>query len=170
MRDTEQNPVTDTGDQDVWVDCGRCVVRSWREGDEPSIVHHADNYEVWRRMWDSFPRPYTHEDAEQWISFTRQNPQTHFAIEVHGEAVGGIGLELGNDIEHRSAEIGYWLREDFWGRGIVTAAVTDLTRYGFETFDLTRIFAVPFREQFRLDTRSGEMRLRPGRDHAPECD
>lgn len=95
-------------------------------------------------MWDSFPSPYTHADAEQWISFTRQEPQTHFAIEVRGEAVGGIGLELGEDVERRSAEIGYWLGEEFWGRGIVPAAVGGLTRYGFETFGLTRIFAVPF--------------------------
>jgi RimJ/RimL family protein N-acetyltransferase len=108
------------------------------------MVRHADNYEVWRRLRDSFPRPYTHADAEQWISFAGQGPQTHFAIEVRSEAVGGIGLELGSDVERRSAEIGYWLGEDFWGRGIVPAAVRALTGYGFETFGLTRIFAVPF--------------------------
>ena len=137
--------MTDVESPGVWIDCGRCVVRSWKDGDEPSIVRHADNYEVWRRLRDRFPQPYTHEEAEQWISFTRQqSPQTHFAIEISGEAVGGIGLELGSDVERRSAEIGYWLGEDFWGRGIVPAAVRNLTRYGFETFDLTRIFAVPF--------------------------
>ena len=130
--------------EDVWLDCGRCAVRSWRGGDESSLVRHADNYEVWRRMWDSFPRPYTHEDAMEWISACRKEPQTHFAIEAGGEAVGGIGLELGSDVERRSAEIGYWLGEDFWGQGIVPAAVQALTRYGFETFGLTRIFAVPF--------------------------
>ena len=69
---------------------------------------------------------------------------THFAIEVHGEATGGIGLELGSDIERRSAEVGYWLGEAFWGKGITTAAVRALTGYGFEALNLTRIFAVPF--------------------------
>jgi [ribosomal protein S5]-alanine N-acetyltransferase len=72
------------------------------------LVRHANNYEIWRRLRDRFPHPYTHADAKQWIAIVRrQDPQTHFAIEVHGEATGGIGLELGSDIERRSAEVGY---------------------------------------------------------------
>jgi [ribosomal protein S5]-alanine N-acetyltransferase len=129
----------------VRLDCGCCVLRPWREGDEPSLVRHADNYEVWRRLRDSFPHPYTRADAEWWIAFVKQqDPQTHFAIEVRGEATGGIGLELGSDIERRSAEIGYWLGEDLRGRGITTVAVRAVTEYGFEALHLTRIFAVPF--------------------------
>jgi RimJ/RimL family protein N-acetyltransferase len=120
------------------------VLRPWSEGDEVSLVRHANNYEVWRRLRDRFPHPYTQADAEQWIAFATQETQTHFAIEVQGEATGGIGLELGSDINRRSAEIGYWLGEDFWGKGITTAAVRALTSYGFEAFNLTRIFAVPF--------------------------
>lgn len=127
------------------LDCGCCVLRPWKEGDEPSLVRHANNYEVWRRLRDRFPHPYTRADAEQWIALARQqDPQTHFAIEVRGEAAGGLGLEPGSDIERRSAEIGYWLGEAFWGRGITTAAVRTLTSYGFEALGLTRIFAVPF--------------------------
>ena len=137
--------MTDVESSGVRIDCGCCVLRPWRGGDEPSMVRHANNYEVWRRLRDRFPHPYTRADAEQWISSTRQqNPQTHFAIEARGEATGGIGLEPGNDVERRSAEIGYWLGESFWGRGIATSAVQALTGYGFEAFDLTRIFAVPF--------------------------
>jgi [ribosomal protein S5]-alanine N-acetyltransferase len=129
----------------VRLDCGYCVLRHWSDGDEPSLVRHADNREVWRRLRDRFPHPYTLADAERWIAFAKQQcPQTHFAIEVYGEAAGGIGLELGSDIERRSAEMGYWLGQDFWGRGITTAAIRALTGYGFETLDLTRIFAVPF--------------------------
>jgi ribosomal-protein-alanine N-acetyltransferase len=129
----------------VRLDCGCCVLPSWREGDESSLVRHANNYEVWRRLRDGFPHPYTHADAERWLAFARrQDPQTHLAIELRGEATGGIGLELGSDIERRSAEIGYWLGETLWGRGIITAAVEALTRYGFEALNLTRIFAVPF--------------------------
>jgi ribosomal-protein-alanine N-acetyltransferase len=134
-----------TEGQGMRLDCGRCVIRPWKEGDEPSLVRHANNYEVWRHLRDRFPHPYTKEDAEQWIAFAqRQDPQTIFAIEVDGEAVGGIALELGNDVERCSAEIGYWLGEAFWGRGIATAAVRALTGYGFEAFGLTRVFAVPF--------------------------
>jgi len=63
-------------------------------------------------MRDSFPYPYTRADAEQWLSFVHQhNPQTYFAVEVKGAAVGGIGLELKSDVERWSAEIGYWLGE-----------------------------------------------------------
>lgn len=127
------------------LECGSCILRSWREGDESSLVRHADSYEVWRSLRDSFPRPYTRADAEWWISFARRrDPQTHLAIEVDGEAAGGISLEPGSDIERRAAEIGYWLGEAFWGRGIITSAVRAMTAYGFETLGLTRIFAVPF--------------------------
>ncbi len=127
------------------LDCGRCVIRPWKEGDEPSLVRHADNYEVWRHLRDRFPHPYTKEDAEQWIAFAQwQDPQTVFAIEVDGDTVGGIALELGNDVERCSAEIGYWLGEPAWGRGITTAALRAVTRYAFDTFPLTRVYAVPF--------------------------
>src|ERR671910_2130346 len=127
------------------LDCGCCVLRPWKEGDEHSLVCHANDYQVWRRLRDRFPHPYTHADAEQWIAIVRRRgPQTHFAIEVRGEATGGIGLELGGDIERRSAEIGYWLGEAFWGKGITPAAVPALTGYGFEALNLTRSFAVPF--------------------------
>jgi ribosomal-protein-alanine N-acetyltransferase len=130
----------------VRLHCGTCVLlRPWREGDEASLVRHANNYEVWRHLRDRFPRPYTRADAEWWIAFARwQDPQTQFAIEVSGEAAGGIGLELRSDVERCSAEIGYWLGEAFWGKGITTAAVRALSGYGFEAFGLTRIFAIPF--------------------------
>lgn len=132
-------------DRKVRLDTGYCVLRPWNKGDETSLVRYANNYEVWRRLRDRFPRPYTRADAEYWVDLTRQqHPQTQFAIEVHGEAVGGIGLEIGSDIGRRSAEIGYWLGEAHWGKGITTAAVRTLTSYGFQTLDLTRIFAVPF--------------------------
>jgi GNAT acetyltransferase-like protein len=153
------------------LDCGRCVFRPWREGDEPSLARHADNYEVWRRLRDRFPHPYTHADTEQWIASARQqDPQTSFAIEARGEAVGGIGLELGSDIERRSAEIGYWLGESFWGKGIATDAARAMTGYGFEALGLTRVSCRAFCEQLCVDTRPGEMRLHSREDNAPERD
>lgn len=120
------------------------MLRPWREGDEPALVRHADSHAVWRGLRDRFPRPYTRADAEAWISLCRDmNPQTRLAIEVGGEAAGGITLEPGDDINRRTAEIGYWLGEALWGRGIATAAVRAMTGYGFETLGLTRVFAVP---------------------------
>lgn len=127
------------------LDCGPCRVRAWRWEDEPSLARHADDREVSRRLRDSFPHPYTREDARRFIGFARgQEPRTTFAIAVDGEAVGGIGLRLGQEVERRSAEIGYWLGRAFWGRGIATAAVRGLTGFAFEAFGLTRVFAVPF--------------------------
>ena len=127
------------------LECGRCVLRPWKEGDQSSLVRHANNYDVWRHVRDQFPHPYTREDARRWIALVEQrNPQTsYFAVEVQGEAVGGIGLTLKSDVERCSAEIGYWLGEAVWGRGVATAAVQAMTDYGFKAFDLTRIFAVP---------------------------
>ena len=69
-----------------------------------------------------------------------------WAIEVNGEAAGGIGIELHTDVERVSAEIGYWLGEAVWGRGIATEALRGVTEEAFRRYDLTRIYAVPFAE------------------------
>ena len=120
------------------------MLRPWAPGDEPSLVRHASNYKIWRNLRDGFPHPYTLTDAQEWISFTQQqSPQTFFAIEVGGEAVGSVGLVPKSDIERVSAEIGYWLGEAVWGKGIATAAVRALSTYGLKELGLTRIFAVP---------------------------
>ena len=96
-------------------------------------------------MRDRFPHPYTAADADQWIrQATEETPQTHFAIVIGKSMIGGIGLELGTDIFRRSAEIGYWLGEPFWGRGIATEAVRAITNYAFSTFNLCRIYAGVF--------------------------
>ncbi len=119
-----------------------CTIRSWRRGDEESLVRHANNYNVWRNLRDRFPHPYTLDDAREWIQMSNaENPQINFAIAVDGAAVGGIGLVLKDDIHRCTAEIGYWLGEEFWGRGIVTEAVRALTEWGFENFALSRIYA-----------------------------
>lgn len=127
------------------IDCGVCSIRPWMSGDEVSLRRHADDREIWLNLRDRFPHPYTEHDARRWIEVaSTADPLTNFAIEVGGEAVGGIGLVLHDDIERVSAEIGYWSGRTYWGRGIMTAAVRGLTRYGFQNFDLTRIYAVPF--------------------------
>lgn len=119
-----------------------CVIRPWQMGDEESLVRHANNYKVWRNVRDRFPYPYGIDDAREWIRLaSEENPQVNFAIVVGGEAVGGIGLVLKDDIYRCAAEIGYWLGEEFWGQGIMTEAVRALTRWGFEHFDLSRIYA-----------------------------
>jgi len=123
----------------------KSVLRAWKPGDEPSLVRHANSRTIWRNLRDAFPHPYTLADAKRWIEVANPiMPITNFAIVVDGAAVGAIGLVLREDVFRRSAEIGYWLGEEFWGRGIVTEAVRAVTDYAFETFDLCRVYAGVF--------------------------
>jgi ribosomal-protein-alanine N-acetyltransferase len=114
-------------------------------GDVESLVRHADNRKLWINLRDRFPHPYRTQDAERFLDHaSRTRPATVWAIEVDGQAVGGIGVEPLSDVERVSGEIGYWLGEQYWGRGIVTDAVRGVTSHAFRAFDLTRIFALPF--------------------------
>lgn len=124
------------------IPAGDRVLRPWREGDEPALVKYANNRNVWINLKDLFPHPYTMEDAEAWVQSQKdQDPPTNFAIANADEAIGAIGLRLQSDIYKRSAEVGYWLGEPFWGRGIATHAVRAMTEYAFEQFDLVRLYA-----------------------------
>ena len=89
--------------------------------------------------------PYTLDDARAWIALAlSQSPQSHFAIALDDEAIGGIGLTPRDDVHRRSAEIGYWLGEAHWGRGIATAAVRAFTPWALEAYDLLRLDAYVF--------------------------
>jgi RimJ/RimL family protein N-acetyltransferase len=122
-----------------------CAVRSWRTSDAESLLRHANNRNIWLNLRDAFPHPYTKHDARAYIRSVRdRSPETTFAIAVDDEAVGSIGFVLRTDVERVSAEIGYWLAEPFWGRGITSEALAALTRYAIDTHRLTRIYALPF--------------------------
>ena len=94
------------------------------------MVRYANNANVSRYLRDRFPYPYTMAHARGFLAGAvgEEGEPTKFAIAVDDEAVGGIGLIPGADIEQFSAEIGYWLGEPFWGRGIAPGAVCDGTR------------------------------------------
>ena len=122
-----------------------CVVRSWTWKDCDALVHHANNRNIWINLRDRFPYPYTREDGKRWLEIvTEIKPETNFAIAVQGEAIGAIGFSIQSDVGYRSAEIGYWLGEEFWGRGIATQALRAVTDYAFEHYDLCRIYAHVF--------------------------
>lgn len=94
---------------------------------------------------DRFPFPYEMEQARTFLGWIAKQPSpTVWAIEVNGEAIGGIGIELHTDVERVSAEIGYWLGEAMWGRGIATEALKAVTAEAFKRFDITRLYALPF--------------------------
>ena len=121
------------------------TLRPWSIDDLPSLIQSANNPAIAGFMNDQFPHPYTEETGRNFIQMASQaNPVHIFAIEVEGQAVGGIGIHPGSNIERKNAEMGYWLAEPFWGRGIITEAVKQLVAYGFQTFDINRIFARPF--------------------------
>jgi len=108
-------------------------------------VRHANNRKVSINLRDRFPYPYTVGDARSWLdSVIGHKLETNFAIDVAGEAVGGIGFTLQPDVGHRSAEIGYWLGEEFWCRGITTDALIAVTEYAFSNFDICRLYAHVF--------------------------
>lgn len=122
-----------------------CEVRRWQMDDVESLVRYANNRNIWLNLRDRFPHPYTRRDGREFIRQTRDTrPETAFAIAVSGEAVGGIGFMLQSDVDRVSAEIGYWLGEPLWGRGITTEALVAVTRYAIETHGLTRLYALPF--------------------------
>jgi len=129
----------------VRIQLTRCLLREWRRGDEPSLVRHANNRNVWINLRDVFPHPYTPADARSWIRLAGTSGlNLVFAIDVDGFAVGAIGVRPGDDIHRHSAEIGYWLGEEYWNRGIVTEAVIALTDYAFHTLGMSRVHAEVF--------------------------
>jgi RimJ/RimL family protein N-acetyltransferase len=126
------------------IECDSCVLRNWNSSDVESLVENANNYNIAISMRDLFPYPYTLEDGKSWIKITSSQEKNCFlAITLDDVAVGGVGLNLGEDIERISAEIGYWLGEKYWGKGITSSALKGIVEYGFNDLGLERIFAKP---------------------------
>ena len=120
-------------------------LRPWKLTDAKSLAKHANNIHIWDNVRDRFPHPYSEDDAIEFIRFTMEsNTVFDFAIVVDSEAVGGVGIVSCTDIERISAEVGYWIGEEFWGRGIVTSALVQVVNYAFNTLSLVRLFAGVF--------------------------
>ncbi len=127
------------------LDLRTCQLRPWLERDAESLARLGDNDNVWRTMTDGFLRPFTLDRARAFIAAARAaRPEARFAVAVGGEAVGSIGFGLHDGIARVSAELGYWLGEPFWGRGIMTEAIGAATRHALSAYGLTRVYATPF--------------------------
>ena len=121
------------------------TLRNWQEKDKKSLAKNANNKKIHDNLRDSFPYPYTEMAAKQWIEMVgKKNPVTNFAIEYKGFAVGGIGLIKQDDIFRKNAEIGYWLGEKYWNKGITTKSLKAMIDYSVNTFDIIRLFAHVF--------------------------
>ena len=120
-------------------------LRKWNESDLDNLVKYANNFNIAKWLTNGFPHPYTYEDGKSYLSMIENdNPTKVFAIDVDGEAVGSIGIFPQTDIHEKNAEMGYWLAEEYWGKGIIPEAINEIVAYGFQTFDIVRIFARPF--------------------------
>lgn len=124
---------------------GGYLIRSFEPTDQGAMVKYANNRKVWLGLRDMFPHPYTGDDAIAWLKrVAADDLETHYAIATSAELIGGIGMTIKTDIHRRSAELGYWLGEPFWGKGVATRAVTQFTEYAFSSFDITRLYAEVF--------------------------
>ncbi len=120
-------------------------LRAWKQSDLEYLVKFANNQNIARYLTNLFPYPYTEADGIAFIEkANKNNPLQVFAIDIEGISVGGIGIHPQTDILCRNAELGYWLAEPYWKKGIATAAVKEMIVYGFAHFDIDRIFARPF--------------------------
>ena len=127
------------------IECDGFRLRSWRMDDVDSLVRHANDPLVSRSLGHRFPYPYTDEDARIFISQTLHLPdEKTWAIEINGEASGGIGLHPGEGVERHSAELGYWLGRAYWNEGIASAAVAALVPHALRELRLYRLQARVF--------------------------
>jgi len=121
----------------------RITLRPWREEDLASLVRHANNYNIWKNLRDVFPHPYTEEAGRTWLKIAvNETADLLYAIEIDGEAAGGIGAMFKEDVYRINAEIGYWLSEQYWGQGLMSATVNLLVDHLFLNYPaIRRIYA-----------------------------
>ncbi len=125
-------------DQDI-------LLRKLSLNDQATLARLANNKKIWSNLRDMMPHPYSEQDALNYINMVQSNDKNAiFAIDYKGEHCGMIGLHPKDDVYKKSAEIGYWIGEPFWGNGIATKAIQLITQYGFEEMKLVRIFAGVF--------------------------
>lgn len=120
-------------------------VRPWINGDEIDLVTQANNVKIFNNVRDLFPHPYTINDGIKWIKSNLDIiPAKNMAILVDDKIAGSIGLKLQEDVYRKNAEVGYFLGEAYWGKGITTIALKQFIEYTFSTFPVTRLFAPVF--------------------------
>ncbi len=120
-------------------------IRPLKLSDKTELAKLANNKNIWDNLRDYIPFPYKESDAEFFIDLTnKEEPKQTFGIQYNGKLSGIIGLVIQNDVYKKSAEIGYWIGEPFWGNGIATKAVELITEYGFDKLNLNRIYTGVF--------------------------
>ena len=123
----------------------KVVLREWKKSDAAALAEIANNKKIWDNVRDRLPYPYTKKDAKEWLaSVKKQKTVTTFCVEADGELAGSIGFTLKEDVYRKNAEIGYFIGEPYWGKGIATEAIRQLVEYIQKKFDVVRIYAEVF--------------------------
>ena len=124
-----------------------CILRKWRMSDAKDLASALNNEKILNNLRDGLPLPYTEQDAADYISAmlsADENDTFAYAITVDDRAVGSIGAFRQSNIHRQTAELGYYLAEEYWGHGIMTNAILQICSRIFETTDILRIYAEPF--------------------------
>jgi RimJ/RimL family protein N-acetyltransferase len=120
-------------------------LRPWTIADLDNLIKYANNIHIAQNLTNAFPHPYTKTAGEKFIEMANSSsPVSIFAICINHEAIGGIGVHPQQDIHQKSAELGYWLAEPYWGKGIMSTAVKQMITFAFNNFDINRLYARPF--------------------------
>lgn len=123
----------------------KLVLRPWQKQDAQELAQIANNRNIWNNVRDALPSPYTVMDALQWIAHVNnRSPVLNFAIVFNGRIAGSIGCNPKEDISRKTIEIGYFVGEHYWGKGIATAAVKELAGFIETKLDIIRIEAHVF--------------------------
>ena len=119
-------------------------LRPWKKGDEAQLAAIANHFEIWENLTDVFPHPYTLHDAEDWVQLNlKAEPTQNFAIIVNGKVAGGAGFSFKAGNFRQTAEVGYWLGLDYWGKGIASHALKECTEYVFSQYpEIHRLEAI----------------------------
>ena len=122
------------------------IIRPWSIQDAARLALIADNKNIADNLRDGFPNPYSLWNAREWLNIILPEnfPPKYFALIVDNQLVGSVGLVSKSDIYRKNFEIGYFLSEEYWGRGIMTKTIKIATSYAFKEFDIVRVYAEPF--------------------------
>ena len=124
-----------------------CHLEKWKLSDAADLTSIISNKKIQDNLRDGLPYPYTQQDGIDYISFllsSNENDTFAFAITVEGKIVGSIAAFRQENVHRRTAELGYYLAEEYWGKGIMPEAVKQICDYIFSNSDILRIYAEPF--------------------------
>ena len=125
----------------------KCRIRKWELSDAKDLAAALSNKKVQDNLRDGLPYPYTEQDGKEFISAmlsAEENETFAFAITVDNMVIGSIGIFRQGNIHRQTAELGYYIAEEYWGKGIMTEAVKQICEYVFANSDIIRIYAEPF--------------------------